>query len=620
MPGFEQAYQYWMTKGGYDTFAGNWYDCRKKRENPGYFSHHRDAADVARYKRQIDEASEKIVKILYDFGSDYYFGNKRGFEVNYGQLLELEAPELEELCDLTSKFNGVLSKFDFSKAPDDKLILCSNFAAITKYGHRLELTGRKISMTACYNRIVNLVRKIPAGSGKAYFINEFFCKNKGAPAFFAMRLKVLEKLADEVSDLKLQYALMSDFDHCEHMADEAFYDNFIEKVIPRAVENPKNTFGLAADKWSSRAGGIGLADFAYQSYARKITPKNIHLLICMSREIPSLNARLHEKNRKDAKSLDAAFEGFKDAFYAAAPGMGILADKMLAYYDAKDDPALLSDKRRDLIETGDVFLPESDGITDLARYDAQNETGKKNIAVLRRLRKNMPGAGCVRPETGDREADALAKELEEHPSLETVGALLEDVNKKLVKMIERGQRGIVPETVELLDWIDMRTAAVLQKIDVKKQTGLYKNPVFKQILLFSDLINNNCDDFDPEAFEKFYNKKIFNAETPETAYRKAAERQVKNMFSLFALYDEIRKTGFFDRESGGTAVCNYADIVKLQSKERKERIVSGTVLKAVQAFSCIEGNDSCGVHEHPQSYAEMESLYMPSGTMDKIAK
>lgn len=613
MPGFEQAYQYWMTKGGYDRFAANWYDCRKKRENPTYFSYHRDAADVARYKRQIDEASEKVARILFDFGSDYYFGNKNGFEVNYGQLLELELPELEELCDLTSKFNDVLDKFDFSKSLDDKAILCSNFAAITKYAHKLELTGKKISMTACYNRIANLICKIPRKTGKSFFINEFFSKTKGSPAFFAMRLKVLEKLAEEISDLKLQYALMSDFDHCEYMADDVFYDNFTDKVIARAKENPKNTFGLATDKWTNKIGGIGLADFAYQCYARQITPKNIHLLLCMAREIPSLNAKFHEKNRKDVQSLDATFNGLKDAFCSAAPGFGILIDKMLSYYDSQNDCDKVTEKKRELIEAQDVFLPENDCLTDLSLYDELNENGKKNIAILRRMRKNMPGNGEIRPETGDVDTDKYANQLEKKLSIDNATLILEDVNKKLVKMIERKQKGILPEFIELIDWLDIQISKLLSEVNVDKLPSLYKTPFFKQTLLFSDLINNNCDDFDLSAFDKFYSKKVFGAATNENAYKKASERQVKNMFSLFALYDEIRKTGLFEQGGIGVPVCNYADIVKLQTKERKDRIVSNTVLKALQAFSKTEGND---ITDQSQLY---QNLYTSLNDFNKLA-
>ena len=327
-------------------------------------------------------------------------------------------------------------------------------------------------------------------------------------------------------------------------------------------------------------GKFGTGEYILETLGSRSTPENIGRLQLIMRTIPSSNYARYESTRIDAERIEGTVIHGRSFIHDCAPEAHRLIEAMIDYHDSKDNPELLEQKKKDLMDTllelrskyGAGYKDDHENyMFNLDRYDSSptNINGRKYgssvgsdkelsdtvyngdrgdinvIDILRNLKKNMEPVPLEAPKTKIPELNEAFERLGQIPVDERTGELqielsdLKDVlnamNKHLIE--NQGKRTLFPSTITAVAFTDRLSATVLRSLPKKDWQEIAFDPTFKEMLRFAQLTMSG--EYNDDEFESFYSgftKKAgeafkedgIDSEVVSEAFKLVQSRSLKN--------------------------------------------------------------------------------------------
>ncbi len=319
---------------------------------------------------------------------------------------------------------------------------------------------------------------------------------------------------------------------------------FKENYLP--FVNAVGEFSDLAAEHDCKTGEYGMMGYLFKAHSEEWNSPNLCEMMYIAREVPTTDMIERKMIREAAIILDkGSFPGLRDAIHSESIGVNKLLHHMSNYYSAvkqKDNKTSLQEKKNIAFYLHsyemDEFLEE---YCDIKNYEEVLDKKNKLKAIefinlcRSNSRDNKP------PLCGDVTLDVLVQKFSLTPSSENLweepvlfGLFLKKLNKKIMQNIDRKKSGFDPKLINLLLWCDKKAALILKsRPDFEAQCGDYKTEWFKEFLRFSELTAN--PNYENENFETYFD--ILQSMGPE-AYKRIAERQVKNIRSGIALSEQ----------------------------------------------------------------------------------
>jgi len=424
------------------------------------------------------------------------------------------------------------------------------------------------------------------------------------PEILASKIKFLQHTLRKVEDLNEIIQVNKGFDYvirqCKRYS-PGITDAAIANILPivTGTTPERNIFVLESNKWGIGITDYGIADYYFKAYTDKITPANLNELMMISRECLTDEYGTYHRNREDAIALSEAFNGLRDAIHDQRLGIGDVVKSMVRFYDASQSGENTDEAKQALqkeIGNFSQLIYPIEHAFDLEYYDKAyrvEDTGKdeSGIEILRRLSKNLDNNAVKLPRVESEELMAVARPLENAEYLQSndIEAFFHTLNKTLEQKIHNDGYGISPRMVRLLCWAEKKAARFCNEADFEYQSGMYKEPAFKEILKFSEIVYSSGHSFDAQNFETFYQDKVLNANGMEDAYKNVCARQTKYLLGLNKKYSYQAQA---DKKTIEETYCKpnirklMQNQVDMQLHSRLEHCGSGNLLKALQNLSC----------------------------------
>lgn len=418
---------------------------------------------------------------------------------------------------------------------------------------------------AYVNQLVNITNGLYDHINTLY--RWLFTLSKKYPEHIEKFLHVIEVACNNGCHADLIDTLGNDLITClkrfPNLISDGFYKN-VENIIIPQVEAGNSIFAFMGTRWfdeHKQKGGTGLADFSYKCYALPVMPAGLHELVQMYKEVLAGNFELFEQIRKDAILI-----GHHGVFGHAVGDMihnndhntKNLITSMLLYYETADKKNLAMLQNKIDFDISRVF--------DLNNYDHICENGEKTICVLQRLNNNMNEAKLYLPNVKDNVLQNKICLLENNLNTKNLEDVLQILNTSIISCIEKHQIGISPSIIQCCVWLDAKVTRWLNGLDFEYQFALNSYKVFKEILLFNELLNNPDTNFNQADFEKFYFDNVIS-NPPEIAFRAVAQRQNELSIKLNNFHNLLKN------------VYSIDDNIVF---DRKQRIWSGNMFGALQ--------------------------------------
>ena len=310
---------------------------------------------------------------------------------------------------------------------------------------------------------------------------------------------------------------------------------------------------ITGGRWSKDSiGKFGTGEYVFETLGSRSTPENIGRLQLIMRTIPSSDYARYESTRIDAERIEGTVIHGRSFIHDYAPEAYKLIEAMIDYYNSKDDPNLLAQKKKNLMDTllslrtkyGAGYKDNhEDYMFNLDSYDNppageyarkyrsavgsdkelsdtvyNGDKGDINVIdILRNLKKNMEPVPLEAPKTKIPELNAAFEKLGQVPINEQTGEMyielkdlsnvLNVINKHLIE--NQGKRTLYPTTIAAIAYIDKLSTAVLKNLSKKDWQEIAFDPTFKEMLRFSQLTMSK--EYKPKVFEAFYSNVIKKA-------------------------------------------------------------------------------------------------------------
>jgi hypothetical protein len=336
-----------------------------------------------------------------------------------------------------------------------------------------------------------------------------------------------------------------------HGLDKEAKAALIENLLPAISQEDPRVAILLRDSnvWSMDHKSFGVADFICHCYAKTATPLNINELMHASRQIPTSELSKLEQNRLDGLSLRGVFGGLRDFIHDQVPGVHDVLSAMIEYYETHD-----GGKIRELI----TQIEKEHGrylscalLLDLEQYErdvkttvAGVEQTERVIDVLRRLRQNTDKIETIPPESSDIKLNESIRDIAACQFRSRKRTILVEtldyVNEKLTVDMREGKRGIEPNVVIALSWLEHQAFEALRDLKFEGQFTAHQERWFHTILKFHDLTFSPRE-YNEAEFEAFIGK-LKDSGSFEAASRIIGNRVITQISELAKVYGEKRKT------------------------------------------------------------------------------
>lgn len=555
-------------------------------------------------KTECRNFSEKTANILYNLGFEDFFRkeqiSKRDIHTFSGRntyltLINLYDKELTARCLKYSKAYGKLQqKYHFDDSYRDLageilpgVSKCADFLCPEKPEMLFE------NALSTLNKFAN--RGDDAEEISSLMGNVFSVDYENGRNFKAMQLKYLQEMLRRNINTDLLKVLNSAFytiysDRPQRLS-ETTYPGLLQNVLSEAISNPNSLFCKQTNMYGTQNHTYGIGDYTYQAYTSRVTPENLHELKTIAKELPATDFDIFQSNRQDGIALSRTYGGLRDLIHDEIRGVNEVIDQMVAFYDSHGNAP--TDK---IIKA----LGKSNAALELQSYDKvityknreKKEISESNIAILRRLQKNMQQSRGKCPKVQD-ETQPLIDEIENSKYVpgEALQKLLTGFNQKIENKMARREIGIAPQEIDFINWADKKAQQYLNDMSFEEQCGFYKTPLCYEILKFNELTNSPATEFSAAEFDHFYLTQVFHAPTMRQAYQNIAGRQNRNMFGLMEKYGKIAEKNrlqakliFSDPNVSYSEDFKSSsfDDIEQQKRERIAGIASGNCMKALQ--------------------------------------
>lgn len=460
---------------------------------------------------------------------------------------------------------------------DIKQILSDNASKIIYQDAQNAFISKIPVFVNCYNlipncdpneytsKLINITNNIYPRVNALHLL--MFLLSKKYPNHINSFLHAINVACNYKCDANLLERLGNDIVTClkrfPNLVSDEFYKNFEEIIIPQAKRG-NSVFSYRGTRWfddHKQKGGTGLADFSYKCYAIPVSSSGLHELTQMYKELPAGNFESFEQIRKDAILIGhhGAFgAGVGDMIHNSDLNVKALISGMLQYYNTQDKSQLLAVQSKTDFNIENVF--------NLADYNQLCENGETAVSVLQRLNTNLNEAKLHLPNVQNKELQTKIELLNTNLKTKHLEDALHTLNECILQDVKTHKIGISPNIVQCCVWMDAKITNWFNKMDFEGEFGLNGNSIFKEVLLFNELLNNPDFTVNQAEFEKFYNDEVISNPT-EIAFRAVAQRQNEHVIKLNKLHDKLKELYSIDNE----IVFN-----------RKQRIWSGNMFGALQ--------------------------------------
>jgi len=460
---------------------------------------------------------------------------------------------------------------------DIKQILSDNASKIVYQDAQNAFISKIPVFVNCYNlipncdpyeytsKLINITNNIYPRVNALHLL--MFLLSKKYPNHINNFLHAMNVACNYKCDANLLERLGNDIITClkrfPNLISDDFYKNLEEIIIPEA-KCGNSVFSYRGTRWfddHKQKGGTGLADFSYKCYAMPISSSGLHELTQMYKELPAGNFESFEQIRKDAILLGhhGVFgAGVGDMIHNSDFNVKALISGMLTYYKTSNKSRLLAVQSKTDFDINSVF--------NLENYNQVCENGETVRSVLQRLNNNLNEAKLYLPNTQNKELQTKIELLNKNLKTKNLEDALHTLNEYILQGVKQHKIGISPNIVQCCVWMDAKVTEWLNKLDFEGEFGLNFNSIFKEILLFNELLNNPDFTVNQKEFEKFYNDNVISNPT-EIAFRSVAQRQNEHTIKLNQLHNKLKELYSIDD-----------DIVF----NRKQRIWSGNMFGALQ--------------------------------------
>jgi hypothetical protein len=491
---------------------------------------------------------------------------------NSKSLLSLETPAMTSLIDVIQPVadwqKSIGSEIEQSHLLHGSRQLANEIIRFTRPGQWSRSTVEEIVQYAqAHPRMLDVVVK---------GISSAVQSPENARSFIAF-LDYYSQMADQKDNQIRAYQTRSDTlarYYKYHGFDAARKAGLEQNLFPLVTANDPEIAPLTRDgnSWPMHYGQFGITDYTIHCFVSPVRPQNLDELIHAYREIPTSDLAKFEQNRRDASTIQNTIIAGRDFIHDERPGVNDLLSKMLAFYQAKNNPDELPSRRQDLQNALDQRLASGDSgyytwMNDGRAFNFDNyEKHVKNSfsgqdeqvsSILKRLVKNTTPDTLEKPATTDEGLNALINQLEVLAigdevvvSWAQLGELLTYINQDLLRRQQEHAVGLRPSLVKAISYAEKMATYAIRQIDAKNWLELPYDPVFKEIVKFRDLISS-ADDFSERDFEAFWQKfaslPMETAEDPSQTsqnYRLLAEHILKQLYQLAGKYGANQNTKF----------------------------------------------------------------------------
>ena len=471
---------------------------------------------------RLTDASDEHLKDMFGIASNITFSGGNTEE----RLVGYSSDELRAINGFIHDFYTATEQ----QMPNKKLVLDQQTMNISEYivrdyspklfeGNFLdklsEYSAKALQDSENGYLVANSIKKCIQGIG----INE------GSGKYFGEYMDYANELVGDkqkIANYDTKFSLLGTYVWL-HGVDEKTVSGFRDVIFPLIEQGDTEIEAITrgGNAYGTYEGTYGIADYTEECLLSTFNPGDINKLVRIYHEIPTSDVKKFEQNRNDAIRLAGTIIGGRDFIHDERIGTNEVLSAIKDYYDHRNDND--AEKYKDkLVELEGKYqfdvLPEA---FNLEAYEKtqdfmpnpgvadEGNPGERAIDILNRLVENTRPNLLKAPTTKYPELNGLMENIapivneqtgEVRVDMDEIGAAVKTMNDLLLE--HRGEQGVFPSTISAIAFIDKMSTYALRNESQKEIKELVFDPVFKEMVRFSQLTSSL--EYDERDFEKKY--------------------------------------------------------------------------------------------------------------------